>query len=222
MSDLKAFIVTEPDENTGGVVFARSNAHARRLGSGQFGSGDFDWGNARREPSLDKYAESGRVPWVEMFNRGWWCECSGCGGRISEGYLDDDGNEVEYDLVEVGHNVYCRRECREEHVAERAVGDHVAAVTIGEMTDRLLKMMPGAVVSGTPHVYVPTGDTPRQAQQCCIYFSYPGMRIGPGCLRFDKKGQTPYVTVCSGDRIAFARWRDAGYPPHMMDAAEAA
>ena len=222
MSDLKAYIVTEPDENTGGVVFAKSNAHARRLGSSEYGSGDFDWGTARREPGLDKYAETGHVPWIEMFNRGWWRECCGCGGRIEEGHIDDDGNDVEFEIVQVGENVYCRRECREQHVAERAVEDHVKAVTIADMTDQLLRLMPGATIVDKSHVYVPAGKTPRQASQALVYFAFPGMLIGPGCYRFDKLGQKPYVTVCTGDRLAFARWRAAGYPPHMMDAAEAA
>lgn len=65
MNSLKAYYVLEDCENTGGIVFARSSAEARREGSREFGDGDFNWGRARRVPWADGYAP-GPVPFKMM------------------------------------------------------------------------------------------------------------------------------------------------------------
>lgn len=223
---LLAYLVTEDDEGTGGVVFARSSAEARREGSSRFGDGDFNWGRAVRAPGLDRYAADGHVPWKAMFEMGWWRECSGCGVRIAQDEEDEDGELIKFNLVEVGSAVYCTPECRERKLADDAESDRIKAWIVGYMTDRLLRAMPGALVINDParclpHVYVPNGPNPRAPQQVVLHFLFPGSRYG-GDFRFDKIGQKPRVEVACGDLAAFSAWKMAGYPPHMMDASEAA
>lgn len=218
---LKAYSVQEEDENIGGIVFAKSNVEARRRGSSMFGDGDFNWGRATRAPGFDRYAP-GPVPFVAMFESGWWQECHGCGCRIAQDEYDDEGGEIEFDIVEVGSAVYCRPSCRDNRLAERAEIARIEKIVIDELIERLLRAMPGAVVSGPSHVYVPFGGWPHRVEQASIGFTFPGARIGFGTFRFDKLGEKPYVTICGGDRVAFYAWQEAGYPPHLMDAKEVA
>lgn len=218
---LKAYSVQEEDENTGGIVFAKSNVEARRIGSSRFGDGDFNWGKARRAPGFDRYAP-GPVPFVAMFAAGWWQECRGCGVTIREGECDDDCNEIAFDIVEVGDGIYCRPSCRENHLAGKAEAARLGKIVLDELAERVVRAMPGAVLCERTHVYVPGGPRPNYPQQASITFTFPGARIGSAQFRFDKAGEKPYVTVCNGDRTAFYAWQEAGYPPHLMDAKEVA
>lgn len=219
---LKAYSVLEEDEGTGGIVFARHSIVALREGASRFGDGDIRGWQARRAPWADEFAESGRVPFAVRFDHGWWCECHACGQTIREDAEDDSGEPLEFDIVEYGDAVYCRPACREERLARKAEDDRIKRFVIGDLTDRLLRAMPGAIIAGEPHVYVRSGPLPRAPQQGAVYFAFPGARHGLGCFRFDKIGEKPQVTICYGDRVAFYSWQQAGYPPHMMDASEAA
>ncbi len=216
---LKAYTVLEDTENTGGIVFARSSAEARREGSCEFGDGDFNWGKARRAPWADEYAP-GPVPWKVLFDHGWWTKCDGCGCTIQEGACDDDCNEREFDIVEVGAAVYCTPECRERHLAEQEEHARIASVVIAHLTDRVLRACPGAIIAPHAHVYVRPGQArPHAVEVALVSFVFPGCRYGAAQLRFDRGDGPPTFSICRGDRIAFSRWAAAGYPPHMMDSA---
>lgn len=220
MSKLKAYTVQEEDEGTGGIVFARSSAEARRRGSSEFGDGDFNWGSARRARWADPYAEAGAVPWRVMFAHGWWCECHGCGGMIREDEEDPEtGKPIEYDITEVGSTVYCRPACRELRIANDAEVARITEWVIGDLTDRLLKALPGAVLCGQRHVYVPAGEWPLYPKEAVLGFTFPGAIYGGGTIEFRKINERPRFRVLFGDRAAFFAWQRAGYPPHMMDAA---
>lgn len=217
---LLAYAVQDED-GIGGIVFAKSNAEARRTGSAQFGSGDFNWGGATRLQWADQFAP-GPVPFKEMFDRGWWQECDGCGCMMRDGECDDEGDEREFDIVEIGNAVYCAPACRESFLADKIEKKRIEDWVIGDLTDRLLRLMPGAIGCGESHVYVRGGNRPCAPEQAYIQFTYPGARHGLGYLRFDKIGEAPHVTVAAGDMVAFRRWREAGYPAHLMDAQEVA
>jgi hypothetical protein len=61
-----------------------------------------------------------------------------------------------------------------------------------------------------PHAYmVKQSDGSWKTQQCAVNFDWPGMKIGPGTIRFDKVGETPHVTICNGDLEAWNAWRAA-------------
>lgn len=219
---LKAYTVLEDNENTGDIFFARHAIVARRLGANEFNDGELGGLTCRRAHWADKYAKAGHVPFTAKFDYGWWIECTGCGATIREGAdeeEDDDGDPVEpYDLVERGDCVFCRPACYDRWKADRAETKRIKEETIGEMTDMLLRLVPGAVLTGDSHVYVSYHEKPRRAQQCVIHFAFPGMLIGSASYRFDKAGEKPTVLVCRGDLYAFSHWRSLGYPPHLMDA----
>jgi hypothetical protein len=218
---LKAYVVLEDCENTGDVFFAKHAIVARRLGAHEFNDGEFKGITCRRAPWADQYAP-GPVPFKAKFAQGWWQECQGCGQTIREDAEDDDGNLIDFDIVEFGDCVYCTPACRETHLIEMAETDRIKAAVVGHLTDRILRTMPGAVIAGRHHVYVRSGPWPPAVQQGSVEFTFPGARYGMCCLRFDKVGEKPHFSVPRGDMPAFNRWREAGYPPHMMDAQDEA
>ncbi len=82
---LVAYQVLEDGDGSGGIVFAKTNAHAARLGSAEFGDGEFDWGRASRLPWADAYVEQGYVPRRVMWAHGWWFTCDRCRAVVYEG-----------------------------------------------------------------------------------------------------------------------------------------
>jgi hypothetical protein len=46
--DLKAFAVTEHDENTGAVIFAKHDIVARRIGADEYADGELSYVSCRR------------------------------------------------------------------------------------------------------------------------------------------------------------------------------
>lgn len=220
-ASLKAYSVLEDDENTGGIVFAKSGAEARRIGSNQFGDGDFNWGKARRARWADEFVP-GPVPIKAQIEHGWKYECHGCYVVIDDSQYGGENDEIKFDIVEVEGAVYCTPECRDDHLAQRAEVKRIEQFVIGDLTDRLLRLLPGATIAGRTHVYMPNTQWPMAAREASIEFTFPGARIGFGSFRFREIGETPHVEICAGDRIAYYRWREAGYPPHMMDATEVA
>jgi hypothetical protein len=78
MTAIRAFKVLETGDGTGGIVYAKTNAQARREGAQQFGSGDFFGVECSRAPQFDLFAD------------GWWMECEECGAhaRTDSGGVD--------------------------------------------------------------------------------------------------------------------------------------
>ena len=204
---LRAFEVTEDYESHAMIVYARHAVTARRIGAAELADGEFSNVTCRRAPWADAYAP-GPVPAKALYEAGWWLECRGC-----ERWIDDDDDPRP---VFVGTEAYCTAQCHERLLADQAQERLVRDATIRDLSRRLLQLMPGALICGDAHVYVPRGKA--EPEQGYIEFTFPGARWGTGSLRFDKAGQTPLVVICNGDRTAFRLWRAAGYPPHLMDA----
>lgn len=209
---LVAYCVQEQDENTGGFVFARSSAEARRLGSSQFGSGDWDWGLARRAQWADKYAP-GPVPKLAMVDAGWWFECHGCGIEIRDEMRDPETDDaLDLTPVEYGSAIYCSEDCRTKHLEEQRQRRLEEAVAIADLSARVAAIVPGIEIvnepeSMYPHAYVVKSNGQWACQQCVVSFRFPGCKIGPGRYRYDKVGAEPQVTICAGDREAWDAWR---------------
>jgi hypothetical protein len=85
---LKAYYVTEINEEHGEIVFADTSRQSKQRA-------DLDCEyidrRARREPRYDKYADACEVPKEVLFNDGWWFTCDKCfeyhvskenGGRV--------------------------------------------------------------------------------------------------------------------------------------------
>lgn len=121
---LKAYVVQETDELTGGIVFARFHAEARRHGAGLFGDGEWDFVTCHRASEFDAYAP-GPVPPMVMIEHGWWLECGHCQSRINE----DEIHDRRLRPVTRGDTVYCSHWCRLNDVEER--GAHKAKEKLG-------------------------------------------------------------------------------------------
>lgn len=204
-----AYAVQNDDDYMGGIVFARSNAEARRKGSAQFGDGDFNWGAATRAPWADQYWAHGRVPKLAMVGAGWWIECTGCEIRIGQDEEDDDGNPLELDPVEDGDCLFCTPQCRNDHFLTQRETKAREAIAIRRLALRFLRSFPGAWLSGSPHAYVRKERDGRwQARQVIIRFRFPGCTIGDGHYRLDTSEQPePQILICNGDKMAWDAWR---------------
>jgi len=205
---MKAYTVTESDEYTGGIIFARFNAEARRIGASVYGDGDFRSVECRRSSQFDQYYP-GPVPKKALIENGWWFECNHCGRRIESDYDDEDYDPIT-DSVEDGDFIYCHETCKQQEEQDRIERKKAENSAIDIVTDRLLTRFPGAVIERT-HAYVVKimdGFAPRQIR---IYFRFPGCKIGSATFNVDGGMIEPEVRVCSGDLDAFNRWRDLGY-----------
>ena len=77
VGEVKAFVVQETCEMTGGIVYAKTNAQARRLGSCQYADGDFFSVTCRRFPQADGLERDPRAQQWALFDAGWWHEVDG-------------------------------------------------------------------------------------------------------------------------------------------------
>lgn len=112
---LKAFNV-QGDEY-GQIIFAKTNAEAKREGAGELNE-DVSDVTCRRAKEFDAYAEQGAVPnKVLLEEHDWNFECSYCGNRV---YSDTE------DRVWEGESVFCDSECNARRM--NAEYDHIAAV----------------------------------------------------------------------------------------------
>lgn len=93
MTELKAYACLEPYENTGAVIFAKSNIEARRRSADEFHDSDIAGMSVKRAPWADKYGARHKVPIKDMVAHGWHFECCWSGIRIDE-YIYDYGVEV--------------------------------------------------------------------------------------------------------------------------------
>ena len=79
---LKAYQVLETTENTGGIVYAKTNAQARREGSERCGDGDFHGWECHRAPEFDHLYPHG-PDLVDLFYAGWFMDCAECRQRAT-------------------------------------------------------------------------------------------------------------------------------------------
>ena len=57
MGALRAFAVTEEDEGTGAIYFAKHDIVAKKLGANDFAGGEIDYISCRRAPWADAYID---------------------------------------------------------------------------------------------------------------------------------------------------------------------
>lgn len=217
---LKAYIVQEECEGTGGVVFARSNVEARRFGADEYNGGDFSGLSVNRAKGWDKYEKSG-VPISEMIYDGWYFECHGCGQRMDEDWFYDQRMNPSQARGVSGGNCYCCWQCEADAAAEGAARKAYGRVFLGIMRDWATARF-GDVEFMTEafkeYVYVVSRNGHMQVEQAVVSFSFPGMEIGPASIRFDMSGRVSFrgakflgppemvVMCCNGDRDAFEKF----------------
>ncbi len=91
----RAYAVLEDSESTGGIVFARSNVEARRIGAAIYHDGEFSGRHCNRVPWADAYEPEGNVPASVCIDNGWHFECCGCGANIDSDWLYDNDLTIE-------------------------------------------------------------------------------------------------------------------------------
>lgn len=166
---LKAYTVS--DDEHGHVVFAVSNASARRAGASELGA-DWEGVTCVRAPQFDGYAP-GPVPQRALYEFGWWFECGHCGHRVErdephEDRMDADGHPMDpagFGFFERGRRVFCSLACMAQEDAQaRAEAAHKAAVI-----DAVAARWPMAQSIDPCRIYA-RGDTVPAA-----YFHLPGL-----------------------------------------------
>lgn len=215
---LKAFAVTDKDEGSGGVVFAKTNVEARRVGAAEFGDGDFAAFDCRRAPEFDRWASRGAVPLLALYEAGWWQECVGCERRIQQDWDDEPLNPRE-----TPRGLYCTPACKRWDDEERAKRERHEARALRAMERSLLRRLPAAEIvrdksdaMHRAHAYVRRDQFGRwRIHQAVVAFRFPGAQHGLASFRADDRHSThfdrkpPGLYVPAGDRAVFDAWRNA-------------
>jgi len=177
---LKAYQVDhyEGPEEGSVIVFATSNAPARRMGASEL---NLDWDSVescRRAPHFDQYAP-GPVPVDVMIEAGWRFACDRweCQQPISHDYIDDDGDEIDTagSYIVRGRQVFCTQECLARHDASMRA--RMAA------KDALIELVeskfPGSRVTRV-HVFHDRLEPsePHRGAKCSANFTFPGAKYG--------------------------------------------
>ena len=124
MGNKKAYIVSDKWNENSTVIFAESvgKAKSEALYEDEFSWHDYEYTElrARRMKEWDKYAESKKIPIMELLKNGWWFYCDGyCGRQLSEDdiisgdavIIEDERNDF------VKGNVICK-ECLKKKRAQ--------------------------------------------------------------------------------------------------------
>jgi hypothetical protein len=210
---LKAFSVLETCEHTGGIVFAKTNAQARRIGAGLYADGEFDGVECRRAPAFDVFSP-GPVSSLEMWRRGWWFEC-GCGRRLDSDWADDHPRPRE--PREYRGELYCDQWCVLDSAEQRAgqrLNERMARYLAGEALPDGCEVVRG--YKNWDYVPDPVEGEPwsrrtRKVERWEAEFTFPGAQ-GRGKWRSDGP-----ITVERRDLTAWYDFR--GVPEDQRSAA---
>lgn len=217
--------MTEHDEGSGGIIFARHAITARRLGANKYADGEFGYVNCRRAPWADRYADTRDVPISVMVEAGWHFECGGCGARIDSDMLWERDLEPE-DLIGTQHSVaYCNAVCEAHERLRRAEAKHRERRWIRRFRKIIrarfpdATVVPGEGIGGSAHALAGKQKGRWVVEQVAVLFEFPGMTIAPATLRYNRadrqwrlpgspppKPSKPHWECCTGDRAAFEAW----------------
>lgn len=214
MPEIKAYSVQETCEGTGGIVFAKYNVVARRIGASMYGDGDFHSVTCNRAAWADEFAERGSVPASAAIWAGWWFECTGCGRRISEdlpsAWENDVGRdeplrgqqllyarwEPEHVIGDMDTAIFCRKSCNDAHVAHEAERKRRQDRAVEAFKRRILKRFPDATFPDAGddeqspyrrnhHAYATMEKGRWRVRQIHVAFIFPGMKIAPASLDYN-------------------------------------
>lgn len=220
---LKAFAVTEEDEGTGGIVFAKSAIAARRIGANEYADGEFAYVLCRRAPWADECAADGDVPVWLMVEHGWHFECQGCGRRIDSDMLWERDIKPEDIIGTQRTSAYCNDVCRAREALHRAEANRAQIRWIRRFRKIIKARFPNAeIVAGEgfgrgAHAYASKRNGVWRIEQVNVQFEFPGMTIAPATLRYDRTQRTrnayrpnkPHWSCCAGDKEAFEAFAKA-------------
>lgn len=213
-----AYSVLESCEWTGGIVFAKSNIEARRVGASLWGDGEIRGMIVNRRRDLDKYEARG-VPASVLVEEGWHFECSGCGVRIDDYNLEENGLSPRHVVGVEGGRVYCSHACRMGAKADEAAAEALGEAFLEMLRDMVRVRFPNAdhcFGEHKTHAYVPRWSSPSVVEQAVVSFSFPGMTFGPASLEYRRATNAdgshvigpvrPDYYCSNGDREAFEKF----------------
>lgn len=212
---LRAFLVTENQEHTGGVIFAHHAIVARRRGADEYADGEFSDVTCRRAPWADAYAGQA-VPAGLLVEHGWrFEECGSCGRVVDEDVADrwfrHDMTPEEHaawearfahwrpqHIVGSQHSlVFCDEQCRQNHLRVEAERKRIADRCIAAFIKLIERRFPDATIQDDgnwkPHAYVTRDHSNRAGrmvpEQIAVSFSFPGQKYGPATLRWERRSR---------------------------------
>lgn len=210
-----AYSYLELNEWTGGIVFAKSNIEARRLGANLLNMDDIGGMEVKRRKDLDKYEGKGVPAWL-LVSDGWHFECHGCGMRIDDCSMEDASLPITGIVGAESGAIYCCHTCRMEARAEHAAQEAFGEAFLDMLKDLVRNRFPNidhCFGEHRQHVYVQRWSRPMVVQQARVSFNFPGMKIGPATLEYHHCGNAhgspiigpvrPHFYCCNGDREAF-------------------
>ncbi|WP_407146267.1 hypothetical protein [Bradyrhizobium sp. ORS 86] len=215
---MKAFAVTEDQENTGEIIFAEHAIVARRRGADEYNDGELSGITCRRAPWADKFEGQPVPAWV-MIDNGWHFDCGHCGARIDSDYLYDEDLPLK-GVIGTQHSlVYCSAICEAEDRLEQAIRADHQRRAIEALSNFVRKRFPAVTIradgNNAPHAYAAQRRGSWQVEQVVVSFDFPGMKIAPAQCRIDRSGIRddqligplwPRFLCCNGDRDVFERW----------------
>jgi hypothetical protein len=182
-----AYEVSDGDEQMV-IIFASTNAAARRLGAKEMDI-DFDEvDSCRRRSQYDQYSP-GPVPPLVLIDNGWWFECHGCGRKICADPWDEE-NETdvgpENAVQAPGSGLYCSEVCKADSDQQKAECKAVEAAGVAAMVRYLMSGTPIARVERTHGFASYSSRHGRiELQRVVVDFSLPGIPQA-GSVRYEK------------------------------------
>lgn len=223
MSALRAFAVTENDENTGAIYFAKHDIVAKRWGANEYGDGELSYVSCRRAPWADEYASKPLPAWLMIAN-GWHFECHGCGMRLDEDELRERHLPVEGVLGSQHSLVFCSARCRRKDFSRERRRKAEAQRAIEALKAIVRNRFPQVSFTDEHdnpnwqhHAYVTYHHRQRGWfwEQVSVSFTFPGMQIAPATLRLQRRWShtigpvMPEYSCCNGDLEAFQAYAAA-------------
>lgn len=227
MTALRAYAVTENDENNGAIYFAKHDIVAKKWGANEFANGEISYVSCRRAPWADAFV--GRpLPAKVMVAHGWHFECAGCGMTIDEDALLDRRLPVDGVIGSQHSAVYCCARCCRKHLSRERRRKAAEQHAINAFKAVVRKRFPDAVFvdqhenpNWRHHAFATYqhGEKGWMWKSVAVSFAFPGMKIAPATLRLRDRPWRGYghdqrfigplraeYHCCNGDREAFEAW----------------
>ncbi len=213
---LKAFEVIEREERRGGIVFAKSDVEARRLGANEFNDGEFSGMGVARREELDQYIGKG-VPASVMIEMGWNFECWGCDEEINSDWLHDNHMTSEQVVGNEGGQVYCCWTCKANAAAREARKEAFGREYASVMKTMISDKYGSEAIFHTEGRYQPVVNVEEQGgyltiHSATVYFDFPGQTLAPATMEYRSRGDLncgpPEMEIwCTrGDQEIFEAW----------------
>lgn len=215
-SKLKAFGVT--DDEFGGVVFARNEKHAVRVGAAEYFDGERDCvAQVWRAPWADWCAPSGIVPASLMVGEGWYFECSGCANTIQLDWLRESDLTADDVIGTQSGSVFCCAPCKIAHDNAQARRNEfgrelldVIRATVRKQLGDVMFLNESGAYGERPYAYV-RGDVDNMTVAIAkVCFTFPGVQHLPATASIEEPrtiGPNRIKITCSaGDRAAFEQF----------------